>query len=464
MKKVSMYKLYLILLIGILIYFTTEFNVEDKYIYNYRINIIALLICLILYGKSIISNKNDIFSPISIFTSIYLFMFFITPMYDIYIKEYYWFGQNLFEFGIQGSIYALLGYIIFYISYTYKIKNNIKLNKLILEFNYRKKYFIFYILLGYLFCLIANIFYLIKNNGNSILYILTLGVLGSGGNEETLTNIGIISMFSYSLPSFTLLYLEYGKNKILKILFFLIMFELQVIRGFRFFIIQIIIMFGFYYLLRNNKKLKIKGIIISILIIIFPVLLMTLFRGSLREGEGIDLSIISLKVLKKALDNAFWENLRIYKGYYGIIKVVPTMTNYLLGKQMILYTLIMFIPRFLWPGKPGNPGTEAQKLSLGKVAVLSGSAYPCLGEQYYEAGIVGIILCMGFFGWWMRNLQLNYRYNKKSNIDLMIYTSLVGIILQLVIRGYTPSNFWMIIFTMIPFWITKKIYMREKNE
>lgn len=454
-------KIYLILLLEIIIYLFTELKGLDiDYTTCYRVNMICLIICTIIFFSYIFKKKGDVFSPIFIFTILYVFMFFITPMYDIYNKNYLWFGVNLFDYGVKGSLIALLGYISFYFFYI-NGSNQKNDNKNIKEILNKKNHQIF-IFLGYFICLLANIFYLMKNNGNSILYVLTLGALGSGGINEKLSNIGLISMLSYCLPSFTLLYLEYGrKNKIVKFIIFMIMLELQVARGFRFFIIQIAIMFGFYYFLRNNRKIKFSSIIIFGMLLMIPIFLMTLFRNSIRSGEGIDLSIISFEILQEAFDAAFWENLRIYKTYYGIIKAVPKMTDYLFGKQMIIYTMIMFIPRAIWKEKPGNPGIKAQELGINEVAVKSGSAYPCLGEYYYECGILGVIFCMSFFGWGMKNLQNKYRFEAKSKVDLMIYTTIVGTILQLVIRGYTPSNFWMIIFSMLPFWIMKKFFMRK---
>ena len=34
-------------------------------------------------------------------------------MYDLIQKEYYWFGIDLFSYGIKGSFIAFLGYFIF---------------------------------------------------------------------------------------------------------------------------------------------------------------------------------------------------------------------------------------------------------------------------------------------------------------------------------------------------------------
>ena len=285
--------------------------------------------------------------------------------------------------------------------------------------------------------------------------------MGGSNTVNTVADIGAISMLSYALPSFTLLYMEYGKNKFLKILAFVLMFELQVARGFRFFILQIIVMFGAYYYIKTNKKPKIRQVLLLIVGAFVPLIIMTLFRTSIRSGNGMDLSIISWETISDALNAAFWENLRIYKNYYALIKVVPSATPYLHGKQMIIYTIIMLIPRAIWSGKPGNPGQIAQRIALGNVAISSGTAYPGLGEYYYEFGLMGIVFWMGIFGLWLKKIENKFRYSTSSRIDQMIYCTILGIILQLLIRGYTPSNFWMLVFALIPYWIIMTFFVKR---
>lgn len=445
--------------------FNIPLDSEDLYLKNYFVDSMCLVICTILFGFNLVQRRSDMFSPLTVFSVLYITMFFVTPIYDIFCKEYLWFGVDLFKYGVKGSAYALMGYIAFILFYSVKFRLRGKRDILFVSNNCNHKIepsgrkFYYFIVCGYVVCLLANIYYMISSSGNSIMYILTLGLAGSGGATEAISNIGFISMLSYALPSFTILYIEYGNKRLLKIIFFVLMFILQVARGFRFFIIQIILMFGVYYFLSRNKKPKLKEIVYLGIAVLIPVLLMTMFRSSLRSGGGMDLSALSGETIRDALDDAFWDNLRIYKTYYAIVKAVPDLTGYLYGKQMIIYTLIMFIPRRIWPGKPGNPGTKAQELGINKVAVLSGSAYPGVAEYFYDCGLFGIIFWMGVFGKWMGRVQDKYRYGYRSKIDLMIYCTLLGTILQLVIRGYTPSNFWMVIFCMIPFWIIKKLFM-----
>lgn len=452
----------------IVLFLSCPEKLTEVYLKNYIVDSICLIISIFLLLVLYAQKKVDIFSPPVLFSLIYILMFFVTPIYDLITGEILWFGHDLFEYGIKGSMYALLGYCVFLTAYSCKVvfsKNDFEVAVIKQKKIWSEKHdntLITFILLGYMVCLGANIFYMVYAGGNSIMYILTLGILGESNATNTLVDIGAVSMLSYALPSFTLLYIEYGKSKLGKVIAFIVMFELQVARGFRFFVLQIVAMFGAYYYIKRNKKPKFFSLISLLLLTLIPLLLMTLFRTTIRTGEGMDLTLLSGEVLLDAFDAAFWENLRIYKNYYALIKVVPDYTSYLFGAQMIIYTIIMFIPRAIWKGKPGNPGTEAQQIALGDVAVRGGSAYPGLGEYYYEFGVFGIIFWMSVFGAWMRRIEKRYRYQASSRIDQMIYCTLLGGILQLVIRGYTPSNFWMIVFAMLPYWIIKKIFLKRR--
>ena len=465
-NRVIIYFLYLFCLAGFCVLFAPDYEIDSIYTRNYWIDALYLFFCSIFFGWEVCTRKFDLFSPITTFSVLYIIMFFFIPIYDISIGEVLWFGQDLFGYGIKASTIAFVGYMSFFafykakFSYRRSLKNKLNNEKRI---RIKGKMLVPVIVVGYMICLLANIYYMVFSNGNSILYILTLGMAGSSGQYSVGENIGVISMLSYSLPSFTLLYVEYGKRKIFKIVFFALMFVLQVARGFRFFIIQIIIMFGAYYFLRKKKKPRIRNFVVLGICVMIPVILMTLFRNGIRAGRGMDFSIVNSESIVEALDAAIFDNFRIYKTYYGLIKAVPKMTNYLYGRQMLVYTVVMLIPRAIWHGKPGNPGTKAQFLALGKAVIDGGSAYPGLGEYYYDSGIIGVIIWSAIFGLWLSKMQRRYRYSAETPVDLMVYSTILGLILQFVIRGYTPSNFWLCIFCMIPYWSIKKIFsVREK--
>lgn len=448
----------LILIIGLLIPFV---KIQDKiYMWNYFVDSICLIISCFLLLKLYITNGLDIFEPITIIGILYIVMYFFAPIYDLIIGEYTWFGYDVFKFGIKATLIAFLGFLIFYFFYTHKLKfknrENIKTN----VNNYittNREILLIAILVMYIFSLGANIFYLVKYSGSSVLYLLTLGVMGSGSaNQISSGSIGFISMFSYCLPTITLLYWEYGKSKTLKIILFVPMFMLQVSRGFRFFIIQIVITFFAYYFLKKNKRPKVLSIIGILIIVLIPIIIMTLFRNSIRSGMGMNITNINMELIKKALDAAIWENFRVYRNYYAMVDKIPSTYPYVYGRQMIIGTLIMLIPRAIWPGKISTQAGVGLEYIVGFRLKGTGQAYPNIGEYYYALGILGVVICMAIYGIWARKLKNRYLFSK-DGVDIILYAVLLGSNLQLIIRGYTPSNFWYLVFSVIPVLIIKKL-------
>ena len=83
----------------------------------------------------------------------------------------------------------------------------------------------------------------------------------------------------------------------------------------------------------------------------------------------------------------------------------------------------------------------------------TGQALPNLGEFYYALGIAGILICMAIYGLWMRHVKRRYLDGNSRPMDLIQFSILLGTNLQIIIRGYTPSNFWYVIFSVLPVWI-----------
>lgn len=447
----------IILVNGIRLPFNTE------YVNCFWINALYLLFVCIVFGAPFATGKFDIYDPITSFTFFYVLMFFIAPMRGVVLKDFYAYGVDMFPYANKGSTYALIGYLSFYLLYVFKQKG------ISTQFEYIRQQRLvernlpvsLFLILGIIITLFATLLNTMRSSGNSILYILTFGVLGRGGIEESASDLGFIGFLSFALPSFVLLYLEYGKSKITAIIFLAITFSLKITSGFRWNIVQMVVMFGSYYFLRSGKKIRFRSLLLAAVLLIVPIFLMSMFRNSIRAGTGIDFSLINSDAFTDVLDDAFWSNLDIYKSYYSIISVVPSRTGFLFGKQIIIYTMIILIPRAIWPGKPGNPGTLAQGLALGQAAVMGGYAYPCLGEYYYDSGIFGIIFYTGLFGYLTSALQNRYRYKAKTEMDLMIFCTILSQIIQLVIRGYMPTNFWRLIVSAIPYWIFRRIYFAK---
>lgn len=461
-KNRANYFLYVVVsLINFLILSILMTSIEvESYMNIVVIAVFCLTICIFMVINYSIRYGFDIFDPIYFISSIYFFLYFITPLYDIFMGEYYWYGYELFPFGIKATLIAFVGYIGFYVFYRYKFivkKESLKKN-IVLSQNkdcYINKKKLPYIYIMYFIAFTANIYYLLNSGFGSLKYILTLGLIGSNVDVTPMNNIGFISMLSYSLPTIVLLCWEYGNSKVIKILLFIPMFILQVARGYRFFIIQIAVTFISYYYLSQKKRPKIKNLLILILVMLFFVIIMTIFRDSIRSGNGMDLSRLNYEGVTKALDEAFWGNFRIYQNFYGMVHVIPKDFNYVGIRQIVIGTIVMMIPRAIWPGKISSYGGEGLRVLIGN-NIAAGQAYPTLGEYYYAFGTLGVIIFMAIFGMWNRRLKYKYK-NSNNKLDIIYFAVMLGCCLQLMIRGYFPSNFWYLVFAVLPIWIIKII-------
>lgn len=430
---------------------------------NYIVDGFALLVVLLLIIIYISKNGFDMFEPIYFITIIYAVLYFVTPIYDILTGEYLWFGYDLFEYGVESTLIALTGYIVFYIFYVFKFKlktnfNTTQSNITEIKHNDFKSEKINLIitvtLIIYAVSFAANVWYMLKSGYTSLTYILTMGLIGGEATaSETVDNIGFVSMLSYCLPAATLLYWEYGRNKPLKIILFVPMLMLQVSRGFRFFVVQIVVTFFAYYYIKKKKRPKVINILFALIVLMIPILLMTMFRDTVRAGEGAAVSSVSGDSIKEAFDQAFWDNLRIYKNFYGMVNAIPEKFGFVYGRQMIIGTIVMVIPRIIWPGKISSYGGYGLKSLIGN-RIADGQAYPNIGEYYYAGGFLGVLLLMGIYGAWMKYARDRFM-RSKNGLDLITFSVLLGTNLQLIIRGYTPSNFWYLVFSLLPVWIIR---------
>lgn len=439
---------------------------EEVYKYNILVDVLYLIICELLIARYAFNRGFDIFDPIYFVSIIYLMMFFITPIYDIIIGNYYWFGYSLFKYGVETSTIVFVGYLSMYTFYCVNFRKTscVLSNDLYNLSHLKKNDFIScksnmvilpVIYTMYVIAFAANVYYLVNSGYGNLTYILTLGLGGDGNEEVIASNIGFISMFSYSLPTIVLLIWEYGNSRIIKILLFIPMFLLQVARGYRFFIVQIVVTFVAYHYLKTKKRPKIKNMLIFLLFMMAFIIIMTMFRNTIRGGEGIDLSGISGETLSDAFDAAFWDNLRIYQNVYGMVGVIPSQYNYVGLRQILVGTLVMTIPRSIWPGKISSYGGESLRVLIGE-NIAAGQAYPTIGEYYYAFGTIGVIVFMAIFGLWLKKLRNNYM-NSQSSLDGIYFSVMLGCCLQLIIRGYFPSNFWYLLFAVLPIWIIKLV-------
>ena len=447
------------ILTWIIIFFITIFlciinlptNQEKLYIDNYIVNFLSIFIIEIIIFCYSYKGKKNIYDPLYFVTIIYVLCFFVAPIYDILIRDYFWFSVNLFEYGVKGSIVALIGFVSFYLGYNSKIKPGIKIKNKITKtskYNYKKIAFVSIII--WLVCLIISLFYL-KKAGKSFLYVLSLGSSGFDESAISEESLGALSMFSYSLLPATMLYIECGKNKYLKIFIFIITLLIEITRGFRFIIIIQIISIIVYYVIKKRKRVKIYQLFLLTVIFIFIIGLVGYTRGDMRSGNGVMLTGFSFEYCIDSVIN----NFRIYKTYYAVIKTVPEIVPFNYFNQIVVYSLIMTIPRAIWKSKPFPDNNVPISKGISQYASEAGQAYPNCGEFYYSFGIIGVIFFMYIFGMFSKKIYRLLSIDDPFN--LIMFSLLYGSLFQLIIRGYTPSNLWLLVFLLWPILIVKKL-------
>ena len=471
--KYSSLSVFLPIIAALVLLFSFPGEADVLYQQNYIVDSIAVVAVLILVSMYIFRNGVDVFDPLYLITAIYGMMYFVTPIYDIVNEEYSWFGYYLFDNGIKATLIALAGYFAFYIFYNVKFvlrrKNQfvnlreVEIKNADPDIGKRGK-LILVILVMYAFCFAANVFYLLRSGYTSLTYVLTLGMFG-GEQEaaERVQDIGFISNFSYCLPTVVLLYWEYGRSKWLKVILFVPMLMLQIARGFRFFVVQIAITFFAYWFIRKEKRPTFSQIVLAFFALMVPIFLMTLFRDSMRAGTGMGFSEFFSNDLKQVFDNTVWFNFRIYRNFYGMVGAIPEKFGFVYGRQMIIGTIVMVIPRIIWPGKISTAAGEDLAYIIGSNLKGTGQAYPNIGEYYYALGVVGVLVCMAIYGLWSKSLKDRYMPFKAGGLNNIVFAVILGVNLQLLIRGYMPSNFWYLIFSLLPVVAVKILFSSKKN-
>ena len=92
---------------------------------------------------------------------------------------------------------------------------------------------------------------------------------------------------------------------------------------------------------------------------------------------------------------------------------------------------------------------------MGEGAVRGHWAYAQMTEFYIEFGIIGVIICMYLFGRFCKYLRQLPLPSNRTVHGVVVASFFFPMLMQLVIRGYTPLNFWPIVFILIPVFIMK---------
>jgi oligosaccharide repeat unit polymerase len=450
------------LTIGILILINIPYDLNNNSHLNYLTLTLAYFIVSGVLLISYIITPLDIFEPLPFATLLYLMIFSIVPIINIINNETLFFGVDVMEGTKKATWIFVFSYLAFVLGYYLQKKRPNLRNKIssVAIPEELIKTICTVSLIIWLVCFMLSLFYLMAS-GKSLTYILTIGAIGEVNiSKESDTPLGFISMFSYSLIPAWMYINAYSKNMKLKRILFVLTLIIFIVRGFRFIIVIMLLAPILFYYIKNKKRPKAFAIITLLIAIMFMIGLLGFIRGDVRLGNDIQWNSFDLSFILDAVKG----NFNIYQPFYGMVQVIPEKFDYSYGSQMFIYTLIMFIPRAFWPNKPYSDLGEILTISVSSYASRAGIAFPNIGEFYLEFGVIGCIVFMFFFGKVCGWLKLLYKSDLANTHTIIAYSILLPTLMQIIIRGYTPSNFYLVLFLMIPLIIIRHIILRKLGD
>jgi len=411
-----------------------------------------------------------LFEPVTMVASLTIITFSIEPLLSILNNDI-----NLMDFYVfDGCIKATVIYLFAICLFLFIYYNNFKIidgnsdnEKLKNEYNvslnqvYKKSTDDKIIMSAYIFGIIGTFVMLIDTlqSGYSMEYIFSWGSQGNL-SEASETRMGSLINLRY-VSAVAFLYLDaYDKRKWpVTILRVIMMFSLLV-RTTRWFLIVLIISPLVFNYVKTKKTVNYKYIVFVGVLVSVLIGVMQFTRVQIRDGYGAetaDWSSFSFYTIWLA----FSGNFDLYKTLYGAVSYFPQEHFYTMGQQLIYLTLVTCIPRSIWPAKPYSIIDSKLKMYfLGSGAVRGHWAYAQMTELYIEFGVIGVLVGYVIFARFCKQLRLLYE-EKRSIHDLVSYSVMFPMLMQLVIRGYMPINFWAMFFMLLPVFIIKKIKIGE---
>lgn len=416
----------------------------------------GIAVCLFVKTRK---SPVYIFEPYFVITLVYILVFYIAPYFQLPAGDNLKYGIDVSNYAVFASLLVVIGFASFSFAYDVTTVKSHRQTTFYGSLCGRAEQIV--LVSAYLLWFLAYALSLRNSmaKGYSLSYAITGGFMGGGINSSGLINrddgVGFVSYFRYSLVGCWIVILIYGKNRILKTLLFLLTVTMMLLDGTRAAVLIPLLAPIVFHYVKQKKSPKFSSVLLFTLALVAVFAVMQATRAGVRTGTGFDLS-------GKTLDSMmtpFLMEIEDYKVFYAILGVVPERHGFLYGSQMIGYSLVILIPRVLWPGKPDPQLYELIYRALGATAVRDGVAYPALGEYYVEFGILGCVSCMFLLGFFCKRLNALRTVENSNSLALMTYSLVYPTLMQIVIRGYFPQNFTMLIMLLAPifcFWILAK--------
>ena len=450
----------LIIMIVLGIYLTLQCDFHGEYAMQYFILVLSYFFVGWLMIYPLITNKVDIFEPYLLVIGLLWLIFSVAPIVLTKAGKTHLYGVDFMGGCIRATVVYFLGCMAFYVGYFRKRRfDHSKEDDYVIAPFRDESMTLLFMGTVWAICYAIGLFYALRQYGISIGYIVTLGMQGTVVRNDGDSMLGFLSNFTFCLP-IPWLYIMQCHKRWLKYVTTFLMFALYLIMGARFILIVWGLAYATVWFISHRKRPSAKLLIAIMIVLLFFISFMGAARSGLKRGTAYDFSSFSKETILIALES----NFNIYQPFYGIVEDYPSTYGYTLGEGMVFNTIITFIPRMFWSGKPMARDyvvPRAMRLSLGDSVIdKAAMAIPNIGEFYIDFGIIGVILIMFIYGNVLQRITKKLKRKNTSISNIIGYAVLYAVNFQLVIRGYTPNNFYLVIFMMMPHWLYE-LYIKE---
>ena len=457
----------LFLVVGILLFsqYRGSFSAEERFLFLTLMLVYWWIVFLLL--TAIVWFHIQLFEPITIVSVLYIAIFILKPVVDLHTNELIEHNVDVLPGGARATLLFALGYTSLFFAYFSRHKK-IRFRRgqsdhpeetatpLLQDGIWLPALYISWVAV-YVLCLLG-----MMTQGLIMRYIFSFGTDGYRNVDNMDSSLLFLSNFGVTLVSLWSIILDRSDNVAWKAITTVLCVVYIIMRNARWLALVFLSAPIILYCTKRNCQPRMLWVVVAGVLGLAVFAWMQANRYRLARGDAMvfwGLQDLTLNNLLAPLET----DLSTYRAFYSMTVRYPDTYPYMIGKTFF-YTLVLFVPRALWAGKPDNPVREMIEHSLNMRARLSGTAVANIGEFYANFGVLGVLAGLYLFGMVLAMLKKRFleATERKDTDFLCLYAVLFPLLYQWVARGNFCGNFYLTLFAILPYW-ARLLFRRRKK-